>query len=57
MPSARRFADHGAVSEGAEIPRIEPVALGARTVPKLADEDGPPPAQEELVPRLLRAAE
>ncbi len=32
LPGARRFADHGAVSEGREIPRIEPVTISARSV-------------------------
>jgi DNA recombination protein RmuC len=32
LPSARKFADHGAVAEGTEIPALEPVATTARTV-------------------------
>jgi DNA recombination protein RmuC len=32
LPSARKFAEHGAVAEGTEIPALEPVASTARTV-------------------------
>ncbi len=32
MPAARRFADHGAVSEGRELPELEHVTVSARTV-------------------------
>ncbi len=32
LPGARRFAEHGAVSEGRELPTIEPVTTSARTV-------------------------
>lgn len=32
LPSARRFADHGAVAEGAELPALEEVGGRARTV-------------------------
>ena len=32
LPSARRFGDHGAVAEGADLPELEPVTVSARTV-------------------------
>ena len=32
LPSARRFAEHGAVSEGSELPELEPVTVSARAV-------------------------
>jgi DNA recombination protein RmuC len=64
LPAARRFADHGAVSDGAKFPEIEPVTLGGRGV-QVAPEDARaaelqqrreiPSLFEE--PRRLRAAE
>lgn len=45
LPGARRFADHGAVAAGAEIPDVEQITLGARTVPSADDDtdaDEPP---------------
>lgn len=59
MPGARRFAEHGAVSEGTELPELEPVSLSARSVraagPQLElGSDAPAP---EVGPRRLRAAE
>jgi DNA recombination protein RmuC len=32
LPAARRFADHGAVAEGRELPELEPVTTSARSV-------------------------
>jgi DNA recombination protein RmuC len=32
LPAARRFADHGAVSAGSELPQIDPVTSSPRTV-------------------------
>jgi DNA recombination protein RmuC len=32
LPGARRFADHGAVAEGTELPELEPVTVSARSV-------------------------
>lgn len=32
IPGARRFAEHGAVSEGRELPQLEPVTISARSV-------------------------
>ncbi|MGZ4274907.1 MAG: DNA recombination protein RmuC, partial [Solirubrobacteraceae bacterium] len=59
MPSARRFADHGAVSEGSDLPELEPVTVSARTVqnPALQLDLGPDLAGEPPRPRRLRAAE
>jgi DNA recombination protein RmuC len=47
LPAARRFADHGAVASGSELPRIEPVTSSPRTValPELE-----PPTAEDLLP-------
>jgi DNA recombination protein RmuC len=61
LPSARRFADHGAVSEGAELPELEPVTVSARSVhaAELQLDLGPGLAEGETRPRprRLRAAE
>jgi DNA recombination protein RmuC len=64
LPAARRFSDHGAVSEGSRMPEIEPVTLGGRSV-NIAPEDvraaelqtrrEAPPLFDE--PRRLRAAD
>jgi DNA recombination protein RmuC len=64
LPAARRFADHGAVSEGARMPEIEPVTLASRGVNVGSDDLR---AAEEQTrrevpslfeePRRLRAAE
>jgi DNA recombination protein RmuC len=61
MPGARRFAEHGAVAEGRELPQLEHVTVSARRV-QLAEVDTepdepPPPAEELAVPRRLFAAE
>jgi len=59
VPGARRFAEHGAVAEGRELPPLEPVSLSARTVhvtdvpDELVDEQLP----LGLTARRLRAAE
>jgi DNA recombination protein RmuC len=58
LPGARRFADHGAVAEGRELPEIEHVTVSARSVHAAElqlDLDGPAP--DEVTPRRLRAAE
>jgi DNA recombination protein RmuC len=61
LPSARRFADHGAVSEGTELPPLEPVTVSARTVhaAELQLDLGPELTGEQARPRprRLRAAE
>jgi DNA recombination protein RmuC len=59
LPSARRFAEHGAVSEGSELPELEPVTISARAVHAAElqlDLDGVGGAPEAR-PRRLRAAE
>jgi DNA recombination protein RmuC len=53
LPSARRFAEHGAASAGSELPRLEPVTTAARGV-QAAE---PEPAEDQLTIRQLRAAE
>ncbi len=55
LPGARRFAEHGAVSQDRELPQLEPVSLSARSihVAELAGDDGP----AELTAPRLRAAE
>ena len=59
LPSARRFADHGAVAEGSELPELEPVTVSARPVQDAALQLdlGPGLAAEPPRPRRLRAAE
>jgi DNA recombination protein RmuC len=59
LPSARRFADHGAVAEGTELPELEPVTVSARSVhaAELQLDLGPGLAEGEARPRRLRAAE
>jgi DNA recombination protein RmuC len=59
IPGARRFAEHGAVSEGAEIPQLEQVSLSARGV-HVGDgprETKPKHEQGQLTAMRLRAAE
>lgn len=58
LPGARRFADHGAVAEGRELPELEPVTVNARAVHAAElqlDLDGT--AAEPRRPRRLRAAD
>jgi DNA recombination protein RmuC len=57
LPGARRFADHGAVSEEQEIPQLEPVALAPRTVHTSELDPTEEPSDEQLTLRRLRAAE
>jgi DNA recombination protein RmuC len=65
LPSARRFADHGAVSEGSELPELEPVTVSARGVHaaelqldlELSGDEVAPRRSAEVRPRRLRAAE
>ncbi|HEY5428013.1 MAG TPA: DNA recombination protein RmuC [Solirubrobacteraceae bacterium] len=59
LPGARRFADHGAVAEGTELPELEPVTVSARSVhaAELQLDLGPGLAAQEARPRRLRAAE
>jgi DNA recombination protein RmuC len=67
LPSARRFADHGVVAQGAEIPDVPQVTLQPRSL-NLGPEDQramrerdeadrPPALFEEVATRRLRAAE
>jgi len=67
MPGARRFAEHGAVAAGAELPDVEQVTQTAREV-RISPEDEraalavdaadlPQPLFEEVRARRLRAAE
>ena len=58
LPSARRFADHGAVSEERELPQIEHVSVSARAVRAAELAAGEQASFDELSPpRRLRAAE
>ena len=58
LPSARRFADHGAVASGSELPELEHVTLSARGVPSAESEpDDVEPAVEQLRMPRLRAAD
>ena len=58
LPSARRFADHGAVASGSELPELEHVTLSARGVASAASEaDDVEPVVEQLTMRRLRAAD
>jgi DNA recombination protein RmuC len=66
LPAARRFADHGAVAEGRELPELEPVTTSARSVNareltlELGIDPEPDPGSEPGRPvraRRLRAAE
>ena len=56
LPSARRFADHGAVAEDRELPELEPVTISARNVhaAELLAEAGE--TVEQLPQLRLRAA-
>jgi DNA recombination protein RmuC len=56
LPGARRFADHGAVAEGSEIPQLEPVTTNPRSVPA-ADFMEDDESADEITARRLRAAE
>jgi DNA recombination protein RmuC len=60
LPAARRFADHGAVADGSELPQLEPVTTSARSVhaDELTLELGlDAPVGDEVNARRLRAAE
>ena len=61
LPAARRFADHGAVTEGRELPVLEPVTTSARHLSvnelTLDLEVDAVPAAERVTARRLRAAE
>jgi DNA recombination protein RmuC len=53
LPGARRFADHGAVSEGRDMPELEHVTTSARTVQAAGD---PPDHEDKVLARRLGAA-
>jgi DNA recombination protein RmuC len=55
LPGARRFAEHGAVPEGRELPTLEPVTVSARSVAVVDPEL--PEAGDRVVARRLFAAE
>ena len=58
LPGARRFAEHGAVAEGRELPELEPVTVSARSVHAAEMQlDLGPAGDEQPRPRRLRAAE
>jgi DNA recombination protein RmuC len=54
LPGARRFADHGAVAEGLELPALEHVTVSARSVHAA---EVAPLEEDEVTARRLRAAE
>ena len=59
LPSARRFADHGAVAESAEMPELEEVAARARSVQAAElrlDVGTGRPEDDRPTPRRLREA-
>jgi DNA recombination protein RmuC len=55
LPGARRFAEHGAVAEGRELPALEHVTINARNVNSAGLE--PELSADEVSARRLRAAE
>jgi len=59
LPGARKFAEHGAVAEGREIPEIEPVTLSARAVqaPELERGETDDTGEAQMTLRRLRAAD
>jgi DNA recombination protein RmuC len=58
LPGARRFADHGAVAEGSELPQLEHVTVSARNVHAAELQlDLDADSADEVTARRLRAAE
>jgi DNA recombination protein RmuC len=57
LPGARRFAEHGVVSEDRELPQLEHVTVSARTVQPVEVEANEEEDAPQLFPRRLRAAE
>jgi DNA recombination protein RmuC len=57
IPGARRFAEHGAVAEGRELPALEQVSLSARSVNISELDAAHENPDDEIAPRRLRAAE
>jgi DNA recombination protein RmuC len=56
LPGARRFAEHGAVSDDAEMPALEHVTTSARTV-NTAAQLPMVDSEDEIMARRLRAAD
>jgi DNA recombination protein RmuC len=56
LPGARRFAEHGAVSNDTELPGVDQVTVAPRSV-QVADAELPGEDGAELTVRQLRAAE
>ncbi len=57
LPGARRFAEHGAVAEGRELPQLDHVTTSARSVHVAESENGEVAELEEVRQLRLRAAE
>ena len=57
LPGARRFAEHGAVAEGRELPELEPVTIAAREVHAAELQLQLEPVTDPPRPRRLRAAD
>src|SRR5205823_7984517 len=57
LPSARRFADHGAVRSDSELPEVEQVTTSARSVEAAELAEGEEHEVKHLSARRLRAAE
>jgi DNA recombination protein RmuC len=63
LPGARRFADHGAIADGRELPELEHVTTSARSVNaaaltlELGIDPEPEARSAKVRPRRLRAAE
>jgi DNA recombination protein RmuC len=57
LPAARRFADHGAVASGRDLPAIEQVTVSARSVDSAEPDEFEEAGVEQLELRRLRAAE
>ncbi len=57
LPGARRFADHGAVAEGRELPQLDHVTTSARGVHVMEAQAGEVAELEEVRQLRLRAAE
>jgi DNA recombination protein RmuC len=56
LPSARRFADHGAAASGRELPEIDQVTVTARSVDSAEPAEDDEAAIQQLGPGRLRAA-
>ena len=56
LPGARRFAEHGAVSADSDLPGVDQVTVGPRSV-QAAEVEPSEHEQQELTVRQLRAAD